>query len=399
MKQNLFFLIPTDDQQPIQWFGFDENEQLKHGDLTADSHSDQASFWQNRTSVAIIPGGDVVATSVTLPSRKKRHVEQALPFATEEQLASPVEQIHIAKGTWLENNELAVYLVEHQRMEAYLERLGQYQVQPDWLVPDYLCLPSNGDSWQLVIEQQAICRQDQYRGFATDPEHLATLLNALTSPLEGDEKPQLQVNNFSQSAVDYGELKPVIQTENPSYLQLLASHWYSENCTNLRQGDYSKRRSFDLDFGPWRAVAMVAAIALASFLTTDAVNYFQLKSHQEQLDQAIEKTFFQAMPNSRRMVDPRSQINSRLAELSGTGSGSQFISLLAKVSDSLARSSDLTIERINYRNETIDMALTAKSIQAFEQLKTELQQQGVAIEVLSAQSRDGVVNGKIRIKG
>ena len=199
--------------------------------------------------------------------------------------------------------------------------------------------------------------------------------------------------------MDYGELKPVIQTENPSYLQLLASHWYSENCTNLRQGDYSKRRSFDLDFGPWRAVAMVAAIALASFLTTDAVNYFQLKSHQEQLDQAIEKTFFQAMPNSRRMVDPRSQINSRLAELSGTGSGSQFISLLAKVSDSLARSSDLTIERINYRNETIDMALTAKSIQAFEQLKTELQQQGVAIEVLSAQSRDGVVNGKIRIKG
>ncbi len=399
MKKNLFFLIPIDDQQPIQWFGFDDNDQLKHGDLTPDTHSEQTHFWQNKVSVAIIPGSDVVATSVVLPSRKKRHIEQALPFATEEQLASPVEQVHIAKGDWLSNNEMAVYLIEHQRLQTHLERLSQFHVDPDWLVPDYLCLPATAGDWQLVIDQQAICRQDQHRGFATDPEHLATLLNALITPLEDEEQPSLQVSNFSQSTVDCGKLEPIIQTESPNYLQLLASHWHSENCTNLRQEKYRKRRSFDLDLGPWRAVAMVAAVAFGSFLATDAVNYFQLKNHQEQLDLAIEKTFFQAMPNSRRMVDPRAQIKSQLAKLSGTGSGSQFIALLAKVSDSLARSSDLTIERINYRNETIDMALTAKSIQAFEQLKTELQQQGIAIEVLSAQSRDGIVNGKIRIKG
>src|SRR3989344_5456764 len=91
------------------------------------------------------PPSDSLLTRVTLPTRSRAKIQQALPFALEEQIIGEPEQLHFSYRIQ-EDNSLAVAVTSRERMQSWLAQLTAAGLRPTGLWPPILSLPLDARS-------------------------------------------------------------------------------------------------------------------------------------------------------------------------------------------------------------------------------------------------------------
>ena len=132
------------------------------------------------------------------------------------------------------------------------------------------------------------------------------------------------------------------------------------------------------------------------------IDYFRLKSESEQLRTQIEQTFKTAMPETRRIVNPRIQMQQQLDKLqrkSGTAGG--FLSLLSQSGEVLKGMQGVQVDGASFRAGRLDVDLKVSNLQLLDQLKQELMKSGrLTVEIQSATTgADQRVQSRLRIAG
>ncbi len=356
--------------------------------------------------VALVPGHDVVLTAASLPTRNRKRMLAAVPYALEEQLISDIDTLHFALGSIDKLGPVPVAVVERRHMQHWLDRLQGVELRPDALIPEQLALPWQPGSWTILVEaQQVLVRSGALQGFAIDPELAAVLLRSALQDAGDDRPRRLEVYacvaadpELAGIAAEFGLELVAHACADP--LALFAAGYNAEHSINLLQGAYSRNEQLGRLWRPWRMTAALLVGWLILGVGTRIIDYRRLDHEQQALQDKIEQVYRQAFPADKNIVNPRAQMERHLAELGGGNSGAGFLELLSQAAPALKATSGLEMKSLRSQNGELELEVNMKDLQGLDQLKQRLTSAGpLSVEIVSAASRDGKVEGRIKIKG
>jgi hypothetical protein len=100
------------------------------------------------------------------------------------------------------------------------------------------------------------------------------------------------------------------------------------------------------------------------------------------------------------ITDPRRQMQTRLERIRKAGAGPQyFLHMLQTLSGALSVTPKTTIGALNYREDSLDMTLTAPSLAALSQLTQLVAKEGLTAEIQSSNPVAAGVEAHLHVRG
>jgi general secretion pathway protein L len=402
MRNTLLIRTGQGDDGNCEWLPLDDAGQpvgrVRSGDLT-----DAAAEANGLRVVVLVPGIDCLLTQATIPGRNRQKLLRAVPFALEEQLIEDVENFHFSLGPALPGGRYPVVVIATRRIDAILDACRSAGLDVYQLVPDLLAVPCTGDAVCVVIDGDlALVRTGPYSGFAVETENLGMLLAAQEQPEDSADRPVSIQLPAGAVLPDLGEAAATAEISRyEGSALMLFSQGMGGGIIDLLQGVYSRNQEWGKLWRPWRATAalLLAGVLLSNIVT--GVDYFRLRNEREELNARMKSVFMESFPGTRRVVDPRVQMQQQLEQLQRrAGSGGRFLTLLARSADVLRTAKDIEIAGASYRAGRLDVELTAANLQVLDQLKQALSAHGLEVEIQSAAADAGQrVKSRLRIQG
>jgi general secretion pathway protein L len=235
-------------------------------------------------------------------------------------------------------------------MGAGAARLAALGVRADVLIPDYLAIskgPVSHDGFVLMKSASG--------GFAAEPDLAHLLL----------ETPRGAVAPLSTARL-----------LEDAYASLLAAV-----PVNLLQGRYAPRRDWAAAVRPWRRVGALAAGVVLAALVGLAAEGVRLNRAAEAATARAEASFRAALPEVKRVVNPRAQMRAYLQGANLTGSaGFLALSEVLVSAVSLVPDAEITTLRFDGKRAEIAATFSLPSFEAVEHIKREVTERGGLVQ-------------------
>jgi len=350
------------------------------------------------------PPSDSLLTRVTLPTRSRAKIQQALPFALEEQIIGEPEQLHFSYRIQ-EDNSLAVAVTSRARMQSWLSHLTAAGLRPTGFCPAILALPLDAGSWSVAfLENDMWVRTGTNSGFTcastTDvpPSMLAIALR------EAQEKQSAPLGltlihppaGFDQKAWTT-QLKLPVNVQKQDFW---TGYHESVPALNLLQGSFAPSRQMQEMIPGLRPAAIMLAIWLVGSLGFNLWEWWNLKNTHEHLRQEMTKVFRQAFPDAQVVVDPALQMQRLLGELQGKGGKStqaDALPLLGSIAPVMQAHPQIKLRSIQYGESRLTLDITLPDFQTMETVKNAFIARGMQVEVVGANSTAAGIEGRLRL--
>lgn len=367
---------------------------------------DAAGHCRDRRVTLIVPGMEVSATRVHLQVRKVRDLIQAIPYALEDQLADDVEDLHFTNGQKSEDDVVPVIVVAKARMSAWIARLDEAGIEAEAIVPDFLTVPYMSDSWCIVCEEgRVLNRRGVWDGGTLETPTFLDWCRVADRPHEDP----ITVKIWSREGQDLDEIMealteagfaPVLQVPYDGLLALMMGIGSAPVPVNLRHGPYRLVHKSSVTGRQRRSASALLFIAVAVHAGFTARDHYQLSEERKKLSVANEAIFRSTFPKVERLVDLRAQASQALAALRtrNAGLGTGFLDHLHGGGEPIASGIALRMEGLSYRDGYLDVDLGARELSQLEQYQRRLKEAGTMVEVLSVDSRQDGVRGRLRLR-
>ena len=403
MRNTLLLRKDPGNESVWRWLKLDV-EGMPQGSIHAGALTDAASEASGQRIVVLVSGSECLLTRVNIPGGSRQKLLRAVPYALEEQLSEDVENLHFAVGSTQEDSAWPVAVIGKQFMDSLTAEFSEAGLDVQQVTPEALALPYNGGETSVLVENDvALVRTGSASGFAVDSDNLGLLLAARMTDEDATLPPLhlfVREDMLRPDMTEYvGETRVEPFAGDP--LNVFAQGLDSKTI-NLLQGDYSRSGDWAALLRPWRATA---ALLLAGILISNAVmgiDYFRLSQESEQLHAQIEQTFKEALPETRRIVNPRIQMQQQLDKLqSQQGAGGGFLNLLGQSGSVLKGMDGVEVSAATFRAGRLDVELSVANLQLLDQLKQALMESGrLTVEIQSATTgKDQRVQSRLRIVG
>ena len=196
--------------------------------------------------IVLVPSEAVLTLAVPLPPLGNvMRRREALPFAIEDAIAEPLDQVHVALGGEQAPGLWLAGIVSHWIMREWVAVLAGAGLSRAVMLPDALCLPVPTEaSWAVdVAGERVLVRASDGTGFALPLAQFEAAWRAAGEP----------------ACIEYGQPLPshFAATQVDLALQPLAARVLAP-ALDLRQGIYAAPRR---PFKPlWRRIALIAGI-------------------------------------------------------------------------------------------------------------------------------------------
>lgn len=358
----------------------------------------------------LLPSTAVSLLEAQLPATQARRLQQALPYALEEQLAIDIENLHFAAASARpRDGRIAAAVVDKQTLRNWIAQLAAEGIHPNELLPDVLALPWEDAHWSLLLEDDvALLRTGLSSGLACKPDVLPQLLTQLLLHAENAQPRQLDIyypNTTRQTETRHALLQlcsehdlAVQQHATLDVLQLLSGTASKGAPINLLQGEFSRRERTLQLWQPWRAAAALLAALLILQGGMAYARYSRLHHESTQLDTQVQQIYLRAFPESQRIVNARVQMEQKLHALQQGEAATSGAAQLLLATAPLLHRPDIQLQALNYANERLTIDLTARDLQALDQLKQALGKAGMSAEIDRADSGNAGVSGRLVVR-
>lgn len=365
--------------------------------LTADA--------KDREIIIIVPAEDVLLTSVSLPTMRGNRLNQAIPFALEENLVAEIETLHFAYGKQEETGCYPVAVVAKEKMKQWLELLSSWHIVPDIMIPLTLALPVTEHAWSFLIDEGICVRRNSSQGFFCDETSLKNTLSA-TDLLDLPQQfivyngTSISLQNKLKKLLEDREQKKLIsfttqsesmsldiQEEMVPVNQLLAylAPMMTASPINLLQNDFALRKShFPRREKVWKVALGLALFSALLIISYPVVSYFILAPRLNQLTQQIEKIYRVHFPQAVSVVAPKFRMQEKLKKLTHQGGEDHLFIWLLRVSQGIKMSPTIHLKRLEFQNNQLSVELVGNSSEEVTAFTDFLQQQGLKVRQQSA---------------
>jgi general secretion pathway protein L len=398
----------TPDAAQAEWLVTDASG-ARRGNVQSGLLAEAAPLAAGHRVIVLVPGTDALLAEPVLPLKSGAKLAQVVPFALEEQLATDVEDLHFAVGKREARAGTPVTVVSHARMEEWLGALREARLGADAICAETAALPHTPNGVTLLIDGNRVyVRREDTPGAVLEVE---PLIEALQLALASGEESREHVTIYV-SETDYERERDLLEglREFTASLQLkllpdgplplLAGVAARHAPVNLLQGRYAAKTKLNVSLAPWRYAAILAVVFFAAHLGLKTWQYFHYRSAETRLDAQIADVYQQAMPGA--AVPPpalaRKQMESRLAQLRGSGTVSGMMTTLVMLGDALAQTPGANVEALSYRDNITDLRVLAPSVDALDRISKVAGSRGVSAKIESANPRDSKFEGRLQLR-
>lgn len=398
MSQRTLYLRLGMADDMVEWrlISADGSQRMGHGALT-----ELPDEVQGAHLVGMVPATDVTLASVTLPPVKRGQQRQAALFALEDQLIDDLDELHVAQGERASDGTLPVAVVRRARLEGWLETLSQHHLRPEQLRVDLLLLPWAEGEWSVLWEDAGVSvRTGTARGIGFEPEQWPLLWPRLLQEAGAHLPQRLRVYDARTNATDPLPLDAalpngeVVVVPNAAGLQWLATGDTTAAALNLLQGDYSRREQWGRLLRPWRPAAALLLLWLVLQGGMALFDLHTLRQQELQLDTQMEELYRKSFPAARKVVDPRLQMEQKLAALKSGDSG--FMKLAVAAAPALRTT---LVKGMRYQEGALDIDLSLPDMAALDGVRTALTAKGLQVEIGNTAQQDGKVESRLSLRG
>jgi general secretion pathway protein L len=399
MTPTLFIRVPETPEAQVQWLHTDSQAAdvpVSVGDLADVSVPDTSL-----EIIVFVPAAVVGLTEIDIPAQNRAQLLKAVPFALEDEMAENVDGLHFAVRP-RRNRPTLVGIVQRDWMAALLARLAQHGLSATAVVPETLCLPWQEGEWTLLVEDHgAVLRTGRQAGFALDTENLKPVLESVTVA-EEEASPEL-VRVYDRRQDDLAPLPlpagDTVMTEpgQVPVLTLLARSYFEQRPVNLLQGEFAAQPGWHRGWLQWRVAAGLLAAVVAVHLIGISVENRFLERQREALNAAMAEVYRRAFPDAVRIINPATQMRSRLTELrqQSGGSGAGFMDLVALAGPRVIGDARVAVKLLRYRDGRMELDLDADTIERLEALQRRLRDANLSAELKSVRNEGGRSLGRV----
>ncbi|MCC5855662.1 MAG: type II secretion system protein GspL [Idiomarina sp.] len=397
MSEQLIIRLPADAESDVPWLVLSaaegQGEVIASGTLSSlAALSEIREHAVGRDLRVLVASSAVSMHLLELPAKSRRHLQQVVPYALEDELAQEIEALHFC---WPElppaGEMLPVAVVAHQQMALWLDALNSAQLQVKALYPDFFALPEIPGHWSAAaFGDDIVVRESTWQGLSIHRDWLRF------SAVDTDTQPEA-IQAFG--AVEWPESPvPVLESEVDLPLQM-AARLDTRVAINLRQGSYQLKEGsqFNLALMKWPAIA--ATLLLTLFLLDKAAYTYQLNREANHLQASITATYLQVFPNESRLPpDARVRLEREVARLTGGQQGGLLLLLQDLAPAFQAGELQLTVMQYDHGRGELRIQANGSDFQVFERFQNAARNQQLEVEQGQIVSRGGQVAGNLVIR-
>jgi len=414
MALTLLLRIPPPGRTDTEWLLVDEAG-APAGPRQRGSLEIAAAVGASARIIALAPATQVLLAQPDLPPGSGVKLARAVPFALEEQLTEDIDQLVFAVGKRRASGGTPVAVVSRELLQSWLQRLREVGIEPAAIYPDLSLIPENPAQTVLWLEHDCLAvRRPGVLPFVVELTPVSEALSVAGVIADGADpgaEPKVP-----ESAVLYltredwvrvqDEFEPLIDKFESLKIQLLADGplpWLARELlaaapVNLLQGEFAADTDYGARWRLWRVPAALAVVLLGVHVGAQALQIHAANKRTAELDGEISEVFKSAMP-SEAMQDPRRQMQSRLERIRKSAAGPQvFLRTLQAVSGAVATLPKTSIDALSYHESTVNMKVTAPSVDVLSQLSQAIGRQGWAAEIQSSTPAGGGVEAQLQIR-
>jgi general secretion pathway protein L len=352
-----------------------------------------------RRILVLIPTEQVLLLETPRMSAQRAQFAKALPFALEDQLASPVEDLHFALPERLNEARVPVAIVERSVLRGWLERLARDGIRADALIPEALAMPYAEGGTLVIEDTRAVLRTAAAQAGVSDLVGLSDWLSLFAAD---SEVAKLDVYDFrSAPPLNLPVAVGNYHARQRDCLAFFATQLGAEPMLNLLQGEFAPAHRQAPALRLWRVAGGLAAAAILLFFVYFGVDYWRLSHESRQMDAAMRDQLHESFPEMDKVDgDPRQLMESALTRIRGGADAGGLLRVLAQISPTLGSTTRTTLKSIEYHNATLELGLRAPDVPTLDLIRERLANlPGLKVEVTAATSADNGVDGRLRIAG
>jgi general secretion pathway protein L len=419
MPQTLLLRLPTLKSDDTEWLTIDEAGEpaasRQRGPLGL-----AAAVGRSARVVVIAPAAQILLAEPDLPPGSGVKLARAVPFALEEQLTEDIDQLVFALGRRRAGGGTPVAVVSRSVLQDWIDDLNAAGITPVAIYPDMSLLPQNPGQTILwyehgrlavrrpgmlpfAVELTPVTEALIVAGVIADP-FAATALpgDSDTAPVESaifyaTREDWATVQDDIEKVVDqFASLKIQLLPDGP--LPWLARDLAATDAVNLLQGEFAQTTHSGARWQRWRTAAALAVALLVVHVAAQAYQLRQARHDTAELDTQIAQVFATAMPAD-QMQDPRRQMQARLERIRHSGPGPQhFLRTLQTLSEAIVAAPKTSIDSLSYREDSLDLKVTAPSLAALSLLSQSVGKQGLTAEIQSSTPLGSGVEAHLQIR-
>lgn len=381
----------------------------------------------------LLPAAEVLLTTVSIPSKSKNRIMQALPFLLDDKLINNMEQQYFALGR-ISSSHSNIAIVSKYIFDTVYTQFKALSLPVSSIKSELFQLPWSQDKWSFGFSgDKVLIRTGVQSGLTVNEHNLdfsfrVLLNNSFSDEINNSEddgsegkkdqhngksgKPEAIVIYAQKNDENIAKISSIadeylidVEVVNNSFFNLVtsadtltASRLKSDGI-NLLQGNYD---AANIKRSKIPFVKSLAAIFSLWFVSQIFIMAYQWTSHNNQLSQLdlqLEELYFETFPHSKRLIDVRLQTENQLKQLKKKSvSNSSFFSLLGQVGEEIRHNKDIKVNSLRYNDEVLQLDIVSKQF-IFNKLKSVLKSKhNLIVEERSSSMVDGEVRSILNFK-
>ena len=341
-------------------------------DFVACEWDDVRKHQRGSKVVLLIPNSDVSLAETHIPSKNKKQMMQAIPYALEETLAEDIDDLHFS--AYRENDEANVKtaIINRDRLSFWIDLLKEQDVNVHYILPSLFGLAIAKQGWSIDLdEDEAQVRQGPLDGFASSLDVLDFLLPAAMEDHEpealyvsGDslkvtrllQNHEVEIRSgVSSSLIHLDSIQPALE------LNLLNNFSRGESALN------------NINWSPWKPVAAIGGLLLATWAGMFMWQNGQTSKKLESIESQITSVYRSSIPGGKQ-TDADAQLSSMtstLQQLQGNLNAASVSPLptIAKLAPLLKQFNKMSIEELGFKRNKLQVKVETPNLSMLDQFK------------------------------
>lgn len=393
MNETVFAITDPADRDRLRWMADD-------GIWRDASWTTLAAAIGPRPWVLLLDGSQVALFETTLPVRDLATARRAAPYAIEDQLAQPLDEVTIALAP-RGGQVFAIAACARELIEDIRGRLAAAELHPELVVPAQASLPYRPQTLSIAVHAgRALVRCGASCGLEVSVAGLADAVALLRQQLPDIATVNVYaapgVADFPHAAFDGLSLEwhpPLNASDMAAAIAAPPPPRLLDASRSAGIGLRARRL--------WQGVALATLLVALAYPALLALGNTALERTERTLSAANLATFQRAFPDITRVVNPRVQAAQAMAALrAGAVTAPRFLDLLAAFDRAIAAELDIAtrVRSVAFAGGLLEVSVETADMGELERLRTVLGAAGLGAEMLSAESTAEAVVARLRLK-
>lgn len=336
---------------------------------------DVATGWPRELPVwVVVPAQHVGYARTQIGVRNREQLARAVPFALEEQLAEPVEQLHFVVTPRADGTQDA-WWINRARLQEWLDDLAARGVTPTVLLSDAALLVEHPDVPAGVRDdQRELMLRDDAR--TSVPLAAGAVFPIESAPMASTARPAPQLDDLLLAAAAHAPVRPG---------------------SNLLSDGFAARHATAPMRSLWKAAAVLALVAIGLSVGWLFADTARLDRQRAQLFEQQQSVYRSIVPAAAAVPDPVGQL--RGLDRSRGGADSDFLALAADAASLLGSSPQVQLQRLDWRSDVLELTLIGPDVAALDAFRERCAQlPGIDAQLGAVGSIAGGSEGKIQLR-